>query len=130
MGEHTDAVRRVYERWSEGDFASGVEPYDAETELVMRPPLPDPGSYFGPEGIRNYTQLFFAPWDRITIEATEIHDHGDRVLVRVWQRGTGSRSGIETEMRYFMVWTFRGQTVARLESIRDEAEALAAVGAA
>jgi ketosteroid isomerase-like protein len=45
--ERVEAVRAVYERWGAGDFASGVEPYAEDVELVLRPDFPDPGSYRG-----------------------------------------------------------------------------------
>jgi hypothetical protein len=32
------------------------------------------------------------------------------------------------ELRYFQVWTFRGSTVQRIESIQDRSDALEAVG--
>ena len=50
------------------------------------------------------------------------------VVVGVVQRGAGSGSGAETVLRYFHVWTFRGDKVVRWEDFRERAEALAAVG--
>jgi ketosteroid isomerase-like protein len=50
------------------------------------------------------------------------------VLVSVRQRGVGTTSGVETELRYFQLWSFRGGKVIRMESTRDRAEALEAAG--
>jgi ketosteroid isomerase-like protein len=44
------------------------------------------------------------------------------------QHGKGRTSGIEGDDPYFMLFTFRGGKIVRMESIRDEAEALEAVG--
>jgi ketosteroid isomerase-like protein len=35
---------------------------------------------------------------------------------------------VPAEFRYFQVWTFRGGSVIRIESIRDRDDALEAVG--
>ena len=53
---------------------------------------------------------------------------GDTVLVNVHQSGVGRASGIQTDMRYFTLWSFRGRKVIRIESFRDRADALEAVG--
>jgi ketosteroid isomerase-like protein len=120
-------VRSVYERWSEGDFTT-QDVFDPNVVLVMRPEFPDTGVYVGTEGVAEYTRGFLEPWSRITIEAEEITVAGDSVVVAVSQRGTGTTSGALTEFRYFHVWSFRGGKAIRLESVRERAEALAAVG--
>jgi ketosteroid isomerase-like protein len=126
---NVETVRAIYERWGRGDFTAGPELYDEETQLVLRPEFPDAGTHRGRQGIANYMRGLLAAWDRFSIEATEVHGYGDRVLVRLIQRGVGSASGVETELPYFMVWTFDGPRVARIESIKTEAEARqAAVG--
>jgi hypothetical protein len=48
--------------------------------------------------------------------------------VEVLQRGVGLSSGIETELHYFQVWTFRGDAIIRIESIAEREQALEAVG--
>jgi ketosteroid isomerase-like protein len=63
----------------------------------------------------------------VTMEAAEIVEAGDSVLVRVCQRSVGAASGVPTEIQYFTVWTFRGRKVIRLESFPERAEALEAV---
>ena len=125
--DNASIVRSVYERWSEGDFTT-QDVYDPNVVLVMRPEFPDTGVYVGTEGVADYTRGFLEPWSRITIEADEIMVAGDSVVVAVRQRGTGSASGAATEINYFHVWTLRGGKAIRLESIRERAEALAAVG--
>jgi ketosteroid isomerase-like protein len=50
------------------------------------------------------------------------------VLVGVRQRGVGTASGVPRELRYFMLWTFRGEKVIRIESIGGRHEALEAAG--
>ena len=126
--ENVEAVRDVYERWSQGDFRSGVDVLDPLVLFVLRPEFPDAGTYLGPERVAEYTRGFLEPWTRITIEAEEVIDAGDSVVAAVLQCGVGGGSGAATEFRYFHVWSFRGGKVIRLENFRERAEALEAVG--
>jgi ketosteroid isomerase-like protein len=125
---NVEAVRGVYERWSEGDFEAGVALFDPLVLFIMRPEFPDAGTYLGPEAVERYMRGFLEPWTRLTIEADEILEAGDSVVVAVTQRGVGGASGAATELRYFQVWSFRGSKVIRLDNIRERAEALEAVG--
>ena len=126
--ENLEAVRRVYERWAEGDFTASEEVLDPRAVLVIGPEFPDAGTYEGLEGIREYMRGFLEPWTRVTIEAEELTDARDAVLAAVHQSGVGESSGVETEFRYFQVWTFRDGKVVRLEGFRDHAQARLAAG--
>jgi ketosteroid isomerase-like protein len=126
--ENAEAIRAVYERWGEGDFRATLEVADPLFLLVMPPQFPDAGTYLGVERLAEYTRGFLEPWTRITIEAEEITGAGDSVIVAVRQRGVGRESGAETELRYFHVWTFRGEKAIRLENFRERSEAFAAAG--
>jgi ketosteroid isomerase-like protein len=125
---NADMIRAIYAGWGAGDFQSGVEHFDPEIELVMRPEFPDTGTYKGVEGVRGYTRGFLEPWERITIESEELIEGETTVVAAVLQRGVGQGSGAETEFRYFHVWTLRDGRVTRLESVRDREDALAAAG--
>jgi len=126
--ENVEAVRAVYERWSQGDFRSSLDVLDPHASFVVRPEFPDAGTYRGLARIEEYTRGFLEPWTRITIEAEEIADAGDSVVVALRQCGVGRGSGIVTEFRYFHVWSFRGRKAIRLENIRERAQAFEAVG--
>ena len=121
-------VRAVYERWGDGDFRASVDLLDPHVVLVLGPKFADAGMYFGVEAVAAYTRGLLEPWTRFTIEAEELVAAGDSVLAVVLQRGVGSTSGVPTELRYFMLWTFRGGKVIRIECFRERAEALEAAG--
>ena len=128
-GEPVEVVRSIYERWGRGDFRAGVELYDPDIELVLRPEFPESGTYRGPERIRRYMREdFLSDLEHASIAAEEFVDAGDRVVVRVHQQATGPESRLTVGMRYYQVWTFRGGCVVRIESIRDRADALEAAG--
>jgi hypothetical protein len=53
---------------------------------------------------------------------------GDTVLAQVVQHAKGRASGIEGDLSYFMLFTFRGKKIVRTEVVMHYAEALEAVG--
>ena len=126
--KNVETVRGVYEEWAKGNLRDGVGLLDPHVVLVLRPDFPDAGTYLGVEGVRGYTRHLLMPWTGLTITAEELMEAGDTVVVAVHQRAVGEESGIPVELRYFMLWTFRGGLVVRLESVRDRADALAAAG--
>jgi ketosteroid isomerase-like protein len=122
--ENIEFLRRLYGRWADGDFDTASY-FDDRFEVVLRQNFPDSGVHRGTEGVAAYMRDFLEPWERITIEAEELTGHGDRVLARVHQAGTGESSGAAVELRYFHLWTFEDGAPVRMESIMDEAEARA-----
>ena len=126
---NVEIVRKVYEHWGRGDFRAGANLYDPYMLLVLRPEFPDAGAYCGPDEIRTYMrEHFLADLENAVIAGEEFLDAGESVVVRVKQEATGPGSGASVAIRYYQVWTFRGRSLIRIESIRDRAEALEAAG--
>jgi ketosteroid isomerase-like protein len=126
--ENVEIVEGVYERWSQGDFRT-TDVLAPDAVLVMRPGLPDVGTYEGLEGFAAYMRGFLEPWTHITITAEEIIEAGDgRVVVTVNQRGVGSVSGIATELHYAHLWSFRDGKAVRLEAYREREDCFRAAG--
>jgi ketosteroid isomerase-like protein len=126
---NVEVVRQIYERWGRGDFRAGTELYDPYVLLVLRPEFPDAGAYCGPDEIRRYMRDdFLADLQGAVIVGEEFLDAGDSVVVRVYQQATGPASGAPVGIRYHQIWTFRGRSVIRIESIRGRHEALEAAG--
>src|SRR4051794_577259 len=126
--KNVEAVRRILDAWADGDWSIGNDYLDEHAVCVVSSDFPAFGAYFGIDGIRAYWRDFVAQWEQLTIEAERLQDVGDTVLASVVQRAKGRVSGIEGEMSYFTLFTFRGGKIVRMESIMREAEALAAVG--
>ena len=128
-GTRVDTVRAIYERWGRGEFAAGVELYDPNVLLVLNPEFPDPGTYLGLEAIGDYMRRqFLSDLDDAAISGEEFIEAGDSVVVRVNQIATGPESGARVPIVYYQAWTFRGDSVIRIESIRERGDALSAVG--
>ena len=67
-------------------------------------------------------------FEGLTMEATEIIDAGDMVLVGILQRGRFRGSEAVTEGRWWNVLTFRGGDVIRSELFPERSLALEAAG--
>ena len=127
--ENVEIVRGIYERWSVGDFRSGTERYDPHVLLVLRPDFPEAGTYLGLTEIARYMREdFLTDFREARICGEEFLEAGDSVVVRVNQQATGPGSGAPVAMSYYQVWTFRGPSVIRIESIRTWAEVVEATG--
>jgi len=126
--ENLETLARIYDAWEQGDFTVGVAAFDQNATLVIDPDIPDAGVFVGPDGIRAYMTRFLEAWESLTIAAESFKDVGDTILVEVKQTGIGQDSGAPVTLSYFQLWTFRGGTVIRLESVLHEAKALEAIG--
>jgi len=126
--ENVEVVREIYEGWASGDFSGGVAHLDEHVVLVARPDFPEFGVFAGPSGIETYMRRFLEQFERVTIEAEQIEAVGDTILVHVVQHGKYRTSGVEGDNQYFMLFTFRGRRIVRIETVMEEAEALEALG--
>ena len=126
--ENVEIVRRILDSWGKGDFREGVEDLAPYVTFIVRPPLAEPAACVGPEGIRNYMRDFFRQWVHYVIEAKELKRIGDTVLASAVWRAAGRSTGIHTEASFFILFTFRGRKVVRMESVMDEDDALEAAG--
>jgi ketosteroid isomerase-like protein len=128
--ENVEIVRGIYDGWAAGDFVVGADHLDDHVVFVVRSDFPEWGVFHGPDGVKQYMRRLLEQWERLTVEAKDLSAFGDTVVARVVQHGKGRASGIEGDDHYFMLFTFRGGELIRIETVRHEAEALQAVGRA
>ncbi len=127
--ENVEVVSGIFDGWAVGDLHAGATDFDEHVFVfVVRPDFAEWGVYLGTEGVRRYMHRFLESWEHTTFRAEELQAVGDTVVVRLVQRGKGVESGIELELRFFQLFTFRGGKIVRLESVMHERDALAAVG--
>jgi ketosteroid isomerase-like protein len=124
--ENVEALRAAFERYAQGDF-SPIGALGDDFELVVSPEAPDAGTYRGEEA-RRWLRAWVTSFEEMTIEATEILDSGDKVLLGMIQRGRPPGSGALVEGRWWQVSTFRGGEIVRAEMFRERAHALEAAG--
>ena len=73
--ENVETVRRIYERWSQGDFRAGTDLYDPHILLVLRPEFPETGAYLGLGEIGQYMrQHFLADFEGAKIVGEEFEE--------------------------------------------------------
>ena len=126
--ENVEIVRRIFDGWAKGDFRGPTDELDPHVVFVVRPPLAEPTVRLGPEGISNYMRDFLRQFVGYVIEAKELQPIGDTVLASAVWRAAGRWTGIRMEVPVFMLFTFRGRKIVRMESIGEKDEALQAAG--
>jgi ketosteroid isomerase-like protein len=89
----------------------------------------DIGEMHGPAAVRRYLQEWVDMFDNVTNVPEELLDVGDDRVVAV-QHATGraKMSGVETELRYAVVYTVRNGKIVRGREYMDRDQALEAVG--
>jgi ketosteroid isomerase-like protein len=127
-GENVEIVQRIFDRWAAGDFAAGLTDLAPDVVFTVRHPFPEAVETTGYEGIREYMRGFLDNWVSYAVEARELQAAGDIVVAEAVQRGEGKASGIQMEQEFFMLFTFRGSKIVRIESILERDEALEAAG--
>jgi ketosteroid isomerase-like protein len=133
--ENVEVVRQVYDAAARRDTPSIFALYDAGVEL-------DPsrlqfaglaggeaGIYRGHEGLRSFFREWHEAWGAIEYDFEELIDAGgEHVISVVTRHARGRASGAEVERPLALVWTLRGNKVARVVWFLSRAEALEAVG--
>jgi ketosteroid isomerase-like protein len=125
--EKVEIVRRIFEAWGREDWSIGNDYFDHHAVLVVSSDFPAFGVYYGFDQIRVYWRDFLQQFERTTFEAKRLQAVGDTVLTQVVQHARGRASGVEGDIVFFMLFTFRGKWIVRLESV-IEADALEAAG--
>jgi uncharacterized protein len=129
--EDVQAVRRVYDEWSRGNWRPRFDFYDEEMEWGWSDEFPGlSGVYHDPAERNERVQEWLHGWEDWRCEAEELVVHGEHViaLCRYWGRGRGSGASVDTKGAH--VWTLRSGKVIRLEIFATRERALAEVGLA
>ena len=127
--EPVAVVRRIFDSWSQGDFAAS-QPLLARDVVVSwgEPPAADVVCH-GPAEVAERFSAFLAQWDGFRAEAEEyIPIGGVGVLVVARQYGVGRQSGVETEALVHIAWVIRGDEVVGVHWFFDRTKALETAG--
>ena len=124
-----EQVRDSFEALADGGVDALLPYLHSDFELVVSPDTAlEPGSYRGGEGLRRY----FGSYDEAMGDVHSVPQHlegsGERVLADMIFRATGSGSGIEVELRVWLVFTLRDAKILRIEDFPDRDSAAAAAG--
>ena len=125
--ENVEHLRAVYAEWAKGNFRAGEELWAPD---IVFEAMSDGRSAIGRDAIEGFMREFLAQWTDFQIEATDLVERGDTILVTERQRGTGKRSGIEIDQTDYAAWTFRDGLVTSVRWDIDRASVLEAAGLA
>jgi ketosteroid isomerase-like protein len=127
--ENVELVRKLLDVYNERSFKENRELIDPDMVWDMtRLELPDASSYTGPLEFSDFVETWEQGFASEHMEAKEIVDAGNRVVVMIHHRGHGKLSGIDVEQHFAMVWTLRDGRAVRMEMFRTREEALEAAG--
>jgi uncharacterized protein len=126
--QNVEVVQRIFDGWATGNFGAGLSDLDPDVVFVVRHPFPEAVETVGPNGIREYMRHFLDNWESYAVEARDLRARGDIVVADALQHGVGKASRIEMKQQFFMLFTFRGRKIVRIESILERDQALKAAG--
>jgi ketosteroid isomerase-like protein len=131
--ENIAIVREMFDDWN-ARHPMGPEMLDPEVHWDARNigrRVPDLDRvYNGREAVGEFWRNWLAAWQDVHGEVQWIRACGDRVVAWLHQRMVARSTGMEFELQYAFDIIFRDGKLARVAYFLDEAEALAAVGAA
>jgi ketosteroid isomerase-like protein len=122
--EHVDAIRHGFELWNvalsdpsptrrKEAIEAMMAAYHPEAEIDFARTTPDYRAEKGPGAMLAWMQEADGLFDQVQIEAVELIDAGDTVVVAARMAGTGASSGATVEIEYAYVFRFKdGQVIA------------------
>jgi ketosteroid isomerase-like protein len=128
--ENVKAVRDAATALNRGDVDAWAE-YCAEDVdyRAVEGAIDDRGPIRGRAAIRAYMQDWFDTFDQLKGEPLELIDAGENQVVGVWRiSGRAKLSGVETDLTYAALYTFRDGKIARGREYWTRDEALEAAG--
>ena len=121
-------VRKVYDAWAQGDPSQAFDYLDPEVVWEAIQDAPDAGTYRGHPGVTRYMHDWLQDFDGFVFEFGQPVEFDEGLIMEQWARGRGKGSGLETEIHYAAVYTFREGKVLTVTEFGTYAEALEAAG--
>jgi ketosteroid isomerase-like protein len=128
--ENVEVVRDSFTAFAQRGLDAMAEFWDADINWrAIEGAIDDVGEMHGREAVRRYLEDWIDVFDNVTNVPEELLDIGDDRVLAV-QRATGraKASGVETEIRYAVVYTLREGKIVRGREYMDREQALEAVG--
>ena len=116
MGKNLDLVREAFDAFRRGGLEDTLRYADPDIECRRVPPLPDPQTYHGIDGVRQMYADWTADFEGFEMEPLKYIERGDLVFVEMLQRGTGKASGVTVEGHYWLVFTVERGKITRQDA--------------
>jgi ketosteroid isomerase-like protein len=127
--ENVEVVRRMLQASADGGLDAAAEFWDTQIDWRAAEGAPDDaGPISGVDAMRAYAQDWLDDFDELRVEAEELIDAGEQVVAVQRISGRAKASGIETDLRYAVVYTIRNGKIVRGREYWERAQALEAVG--
>jgi ketosteroid isomerase-like protein len=128
--ENIKTVRDAFAAFNRGDLDAFLEYSTDDIDFrAAEGALDDQGPLHGKDAVRTFMQDWLDLFDDFRAEPVEVIDAGeDKVIAVVRISGRAKLSGVETDLTYAELSTFRGRKVARNRQYWTRAEALEAAG--
>jgi ketosteroid isomerase-like protein len=124
VSKNIELVREGLEAFLGGDMDRAAELAHPDVVSYRAPPLPDPQTYNGFEGLGQMYVDWTAEFDEYEMEPVEFTEVGQRVFVEIMHRGTGRASGAVVAGRFWFVYTMAEGKVLRLDVYLTKEQAL------
>lgn len=125
--ENTDAFRRLCEAMNRGDLDGALRESAADVVFVpARSALQ--GEYRGHEGLRKFWADNDENFDLFRVDFDDVRDRGDRVVALGSIHVRARAGGVETDIPFAGVASFRAGKLASWRDYRDPRLALEAAG--
>jgi ketosteroid isomerase-like protein len=122
--KNVELVRKDLEYWNRGDIDAFVGLWDDDVVLRAAEGWPE-RVHRGKDAVRSFYEGFADTVGRDSV-IEDLVDAGDVVVTRMRAHMTGLHSGLEGDMRFSQVTTFRNGKVVLAEFFWDHQEALEA----
>jgi ketosteroid isomerase-like protein len=126
--ENVEIVRKVYDAWAGGNPAQAFDYLDPEVVWEAIEDAPDAGTYRRHSGVKRYMEDWLEDFEMFPFQFGRSIEIDEQLVLE--QRGTtkGRGSGLQTEVHYAAVYTFRSDKVLTVKEYGTYAGALEAVG--
>ena len=121
-----EIVRRWVLAWFNPVDPGPTNMSDLDPDMVWNPV--DEAASQGHDGVRAALARWEGEWDEYEATADEFVDMGDRVVATLHFHGRGRGSGVETDARFYEVYTVRDGKIVRMDEFTERSEALEAAG--
>jgi ketosteroid isomerase-like protein len=114
--EDVERIRQAYESYARrGDISLVLSLIAPECEIHDVPTIPDPEVHRGPEGFVRSQAKFAEVFEDLRVEAEQVVDAGDQVLVLARARGRERSVGVQLTAAVAAVWTMRAGKAIRAD---------------
>jgi ketosteroid isomerase-like protein len=126
--QDVEIVRDSLDAFNRGDWDRWFTMFHEDTELYSLRAQLEGHPYRGPEGMRRFVADLHEQWDYVRLEAPEIRDAGEWIVILGDFKARGSASGVEVDFRVGVVFATREGKITYGRFYSDSAEALDAAG--